>query len=73
MWVCEVHLYCSGPRISVLEVDIEYNNSKEYFVTNHRVKTPIIYGAQTLLSTEYRNLLWKVSDEYSRYTHFIPN
>lgn len=32
-WTCDVSLYCMGPKISILEVNIEYNNPQEYFVT----------------------------------------
>lgn len=49
----------------MLEVAIEYNNPKEYFVVNCKVKSPIIHDARTLKSTE---LLWKISDAYSKYT-----
>jgi len=68
IWTCEVNLYCSGPIVGILEINIEYHNKKEYFVTGYGIKTPIINYTQPFISEKYKDLLWKISDTYSKYT-----
>lgn len=56
-----------GPKISILEVNIEYNNPQEYFVTGFTVKKPILYNVISGMTTKNKDLLWKISDTYAYY------
>lgn len=73
IWRCEVNLYKLGPIVGILEIDIEYYNKREYFVNGYQVKKPILNDTRTYVSEKYKDLLWRISDIYSKYTEeFYP-